>query len=409
MIVERYPPRSSGGASNYAKRCADALARNGHRVTVITTIPYSGFRSLNPSIRMDGNVKVIEVCPLNLYDAYKADDIPSLCKPLFYLSNMWNAQHYFTLRRIFKTEEPDIAHFHGFDGFSFSVVDAARVLGIPRIITLHAFGLLCPRVVLLHENGRTCRKANPACQILRSLRRIVLEDRFNVVLAPSQFALDVLSENGFLQSSEKVKIPLFIDMKEFRGSRKAEDKSRESFEVLYVGRLSRHKGVHILITAFKGLPFPDASLHIIGWGDFENSLRETSKGDDRIHFHGKMPLDMLADQYANADVTVVPSICFENSPYAVYESFCMGTPVVGSRIGGIPELIEDGHNGLLSEAGSVEELRTNLRGLIEDKEKLKNLKEGAKESASKYDISSHIHKLEEIYVRAIESSKGENS
>lgn len=69
MIVERYPPRSSGGASNYAKRCADALARNGHRVTVITTIPYSGFRSLNPSIRMDGNVKVIEVCPLNLYNA----------------------------------------------------------------------------------------------------------------------------------------------------------------------------------------------------------------------------------------------------------------------------------------------------------------------------------------------------
>ncbi len=101
--------------------------------------------------------------------------------------------------------------------------------------------------------------------------------------------------------------------------------------------------------------------------------------------------------YKMANVTVVPSILYDNSPMVVYESFMCSTPVVASRIGGIPELVKHGYNGFLFEPGDNTELAKILNMVSRDPEILKKLEIGAYKSSKKYDIEKHIDKLEEIY------------
>jgi len=81
----------------------------------------------------------------------------------------------------------------------------------------------------------------------------------------------------------------------------------------------------------------------------------------------------------------------------IYESFSYGTPVIGSKIGGIPELIEDGFNGYLFEAGNVNELQQLLETLIDSPETLEKLEQGTYESVQKYTMEKHIEQLEKEY------------
>lgn len=110
-----------------------------------------------------------------------------------------------------------------------------------------------------------------------------------------------------------------------------------------------------------------------------------------------MPDEELITLYRKANVSVVPSIWYDNSPMVIYESLTNGTPVIGSSMGGIPELIEEGYNGFLFETGNVEELKGILENLIEHPSELKRLEEGAFESVKKYDMDEHVRKLEELY------------
>jgi len=101
--------------------------------------------------------------------------------------------------------------------------------------------------------------------------------------------------------------------------------------------------------------------------------------------------------YKIANVTVVPSIWYEVFGMVVLESFACSTPVVASRIGGIPELVKHGYNGFLFEPGDDTELANILNMISKDPEILGKLEREAYKSSKKYDIKKHIDRLEEIY------------
>ena len=189
-----------------------------------------------------------------------------------------------------------------------------------------------------------------------------------------------------------MKIPLGIEL-----NKNKPQKTYDTINFLYVGTLSKYKGVHVLINAFKKLEFDNIKLHIIGKGKYKDELKKIASSDQRIIFHGFVPDEELMRLYQKANITVVPSIWYDNSPVVIYESLMNGTPVLGSRIGGIPELVEDGYNGFLFEAGNADELKKVLENLIENPSKLKRLEEGAFESVKKYDMDEHIRNLEELY------------
>lgn len=143
--------------------------------------------------------------------------------------------------------------------------------------------------------------------------------------------------------------------------------------VLYAGVLTPLKGVHILLEAFLRLAseFPDARLLIVGEPEdraYERRLKGSlgeSRLLDRVSFKGRVPQQDLADHMARARVLVLPSLA-EGLPRVVFEAMACGTPVIGSAVGGIPELIEDGVNGFLVEPGNRDALAMRLRWMLEN-------------------------------------------
>jgi glycosyltransferase involved in cell wall biosynthesis len=122
-------------------------------------------------------------------------------------------------------------------------------------------------------------------------------------------------------------------------------KRYDEIDILYVGQLSIHKGVQVLIKAFTGLKQGNVRLHIVGKGPDSDEMKQLAKNDPRIKFYGFISDEDLSELRRKANISVVPSIWYDMAQGVISESFSWGIPVVASDIGGIPEFIQDGYNG----------------------------------------------------------------
>jgi glycosyltransferase involved in cell wall biosynthesis len=151
------------------------------------------------------------------------------------------------------------------------------------------------------------------------------------------------------------------------GDRAARD--TEPLRMGFVGTLVWHKGIHVLIDAARGL-VGRFEIHLHGdtnvFPDYVRELRNRAAGLP-ITFDGPFDRDRVRAVYDGLDVLVVPSLWPENSPLVIHEAFMRHVPVVGSRIGGIPDLIVDQVSGLLYDPFSVEALQRVLQRLIDDR------------------------------------------
>ncbi|NQE54767.1 D-inositol-3-phosphate glycosyltransferase [ANME-1 cluster archaeon GoMg3.2] len=387
IISSLYPPFIIGGAEISVKRAAEELVKRGHEVFVISTS-----QNRKSSIGNINGVKVYRINPLNLYAMYNYQNQPELLKPIWHVIDLWNPHSYIIIKNILKKGIPDVVHINNFKGLSLSVFSAAKHLNLPLIFTAHDYSLICPRTNLLHGSGKICNTPSRFCMLYNKIQKYLVNDKPDLVTAPSQFVIDKLKSSGLFDGVKTIKLPLGIELNVEKAKKKY-----DLIDILYVGALSRHKGVHILIDAFKGLEYKNIKLHIVGKGKDEDAFKRIAGLDRRISFHGFVPDEELMKLYQKANITVVPSVWYDNSPMVIYESFKNGTPVIGSRIGGIPELVEDKYNGFLFEAGDVCELKEMLENPIKNPDELKRLEEGAFASVKKYDVNKHIRKLEAIY------------
>jgi glycosyltransferase involved in cell wall biosynthesis len=182
-------------------------------------------------------------------------------------------------------------------------------------------------------------------------------------------------------------------------------KKKTTFDILYVGGLTRHKGTHILINAFKAIRYQHARLCIIGTGINERELKSLAADDARIVFYGKCSNSGLNSFYNKADIVVVPSVWYEVRSNVIPEAFRAGVAVIGSRIGAIPEFIQDGYNGFLFEPGDDVQLRKILEYVIAFPEKLVVLGNNAKDYVQTFEMSRYIERLTGIYNLAIHINK----
>jgi glycosyltransferase involved in cell wall biosynthesis len=167
------------------------------------------------------------------------------------------------------------------------------------------------------------------------------------------------------------------------------EESRRRSSVLrigYVGTIAWHKGVHVLLDAVRTLPVDRYDVKIFGdpevFPDYTAGLRKRSAGLP-VRFMGPFDRRHAADVYRQLDVLVVPSLWLENSPLVVHEALMAAVPVVGSRIGGIAELIRHGHTGLLFEPASAAALGAALLELVETPALIAELSQGTRTAAPK--------------------------
>lgn len=383
MISDLYYPDILGGTETYLRSISEALTIN-NDITVICTRQ----DNKKDDIEELNGVKVYRINTGNIYSIFDSANKPFYIKPFWHLRSLSNRQSYFSVKDILKKEKPDIVHTHNLQALSPLIFDAINELKIPHIHELHDYGLLCPRTSLLHGSGKICENPNIMCKLYRSLKRWMVDNKPQLVIGPSQFVINKHLECGFFGNTKYQQLPHGVKVSDTKFN-----KDYNFMDILYVGQLSKHKGVHILIKALKQIKRVDLRLHICGRGKNEEEFRSLARNDNRIRFYGYVSDKELNQLYDIANVLVVPSLWYDNSPTVIYEAFVHGTPVIGSRIGGIPELVHDGENGFLYEKRNEKKLVEILNALSPPI--LASLEK--KISRESYGIKKYIDELNDLY------------
>ena len=244
-------------------------------------------------------------------------------------------------------------------GMSFLIPRLIRRLGIRHIHTVHDVQLVEPSGVIRKSQEHAWRYTGIHVRVYSAIMRSLMGSP-HVVISPSQFLLHFYESRGFFPNSHRAVLrnPTTADVS-LAPPRREE---HTGVHFLYLGQIEEHKGVVFLVETF--LRFLDAGgkgmLHIAGIGSQTERLRTVAKQNAAIVFHGNVKREELSSLFANVDVTIVPSLCYENSPTVIFESFSFGVPVLASNVEGIAELIQEGENGLTFATEDAESLLEKL-------------------------------------------------
>lgn len=370
ILVIAWQWRNTGGDWAYAKSITNTYIDKGYDVTILT----SG--NFHEEI---GQVKTIRTSSLLKLDANNLKD--KLTFPFRYikqnqLSNtdkelIYNTNWYFV-------------HVHSLLGGPGYKVLGKIKSSIPVLYTLHDYHLSCPTTNHF-KNGKNCMQCiedtsfrcvinncrgtfpeSVAAYTLHKLFRNSSElERVNYFLCPSNFMRQTMLSSG-LPEEKLITTGYCLDDKSldklsYEDNNSSNSKDYEPF-IFYAGRLEPYKGIKTLIKACAILGY---RLLIAGEGSIKVELEDyinINKLD--VLMLGQLNKMNLARNIANSTAVVVPSEWHENFPFAVTESLLLGTPVIGSSMGGIPELISDGNNGYVFRAGNEEDLSKKLQILI---------------------------------------------
>ena len=211
-------------------------------------------------------------------------------------------------------------------------------------------------------------------------------------ISPSFFLRNKLIEYGWPADQIKY-VPNFLDLSKF------EPKFIPGNYFLYLGRLSKEKGLSTLIRSFLELKNSKVHLVIAGDGPIRGNLEKLVESDTNIHFTGHLSSDALRDLTRNALSVVIPSECYENAPISVIEALAYGKPVIGAAIGGIPEMVKDGVNGFLFQSGDKKTLTQILyRVLNLTSAQIADMGVAGREKVEQeYSSESHYHQLMRVY------------
>ena len=178
-------------------------------------------------------------------------------------------------------------------------------------------------------------------------------------------------------------------------------KTQDDGYALYFGRLSKEKGILNLINAFAKCN--KGNLYIAGEGPEKENIEKIIKEnnlEDRVKLLGFLNKEQMTDATRKCKFVVVPSIWYENCPYSVLETLAIGKPIIGSNMGGIPELVIDNENGFIY--NTVDELTEKMNTLFENKELVNQFSKKSKELAKQnYDREVYYNKLKQIYDKVI--------
>ncbi len=308
---------------------------------------------------------------------------------------------------LIRETRPDMVHCHNiYHQLTPSIIGAAKKLGVPVVLTLHDYKPVCPTYNRLND-GKPCSDCldGDFSHVLRnrcaesSLGKSALlyaealaqramgsYEKVDAFVAPSRFMQESITHRV---SGDRIRL-LYngIDTHEVQGS------GADDGYVLFLGRLVQEKGVETLLKAYAQSK-DGWRLVVAGTGPLGNDLK--AKHSPSV-FIGYIAGDALKVMIDRASVVVVPSEWYENCPMSVLEAMAYGKPVVGSRMGGIPELVEEGRTGLLYEAGNVDALASTLDRLMASAELRREMGMAARQRVeTAFSLDAHNAGLMEIY------------
>lgn len=321
--------------------------------------------------------------------------------------------------RVIDTFKPDIVHLNNINfQLTPSIIYEIKKHNIPIVQTVHDVQMACPNhKMYIEEQECTCEKCLDGkyinCVKNKCLHNSTMKsaiaalesyyyhgkNTYNLVdcyICPSQFMANTITRSGI----EKSRTVVLHNFCEKQANLSPNDTSKKY--VLYFGRLSKEKGIHTLVEACRELK--NIQFIFAGTGPLEELCNDV----DNISAVGFKSGDELKSLIRNAMFSVSPSECFENCSMSIIESLSLGTPVIGAKIGGTPELIVPNETGLIFESGNKDSLKEAILTLYNNPEVTTVMSEKCIE-LSQNTIEKYTDKLLEIYKQQIKRGNKANA
>jgi glycosyltransferase involved in cell wall biosynthesis len=387
IINNIYPPYDRGGAEQVIKKAIEGLLDAHHEVFLLTSSPDG------ESIEQKGNLTIYRTKPKNIFFYTDAHKYNALSRLLWHMIDILHISTAIWVRRKIIEIKPDIIHTHNLMGLSFLIPKLLKKFKIKHIHTVHDVQLVEPSGLILKEKDKSWRYTGLPIKIYAWIMKKFIGSP-DVVISPSQFLLNFYKKWGFFDRSHcyVLRNPITFDMVVAK-----EKKKEKKTKFLYLGQIEDHKGVFMMVESFKLLNKNNAELHIVGFGSKFEMLKKVAKEYSNIFLHGYVEREQLPKLFAKMDIAIVPSICYENSPTVIFESFYFGLPVISSDIEGIAELIKEGDNGFTFETGNISLLIHRMEWCLHNKEKVKEMSKKTSKALIGLSLEEYIKKLEDLY------------
>lgn len=409
FVLHQFLPRHVTGTEQYVRSLALGLRARGHDVDVFAWEPRIDLEAPGATwFARDEEVDGIAVHRVAVHpDTAPNQELIAYENPIAAaLLGEWLARGGY-----------DVVHVFHLHGIGAAGIEEPRARGIPVVVSLMDYWFLCARIILRRGDGELCEgppqgglgcvpcvipgvatalrfdvtspvwralagdgtgpgesQHGPAARahaIVRRLPRLLaLLARAQLVLAPSRFLLQQFRAAGYDGPIEH--LPYGVDTGRLAGLAPRPADGR--LVLGYLGSLTPHKGVHVLVDAVRALDDPSVELQIYGdpatHPQYVAELRARADEDPRIRFCGAFGPTRLGAALAEVDAVVVPSLWHENTPFSVLEALAAGRPVVASDVGGIAEIVAHEQNGLLVPCGDARALALALARLRHEQDLL---------------------------------------
>jgi glycosyltransferase involved in cell wall biosynthesis len=316
------------------------------------------------------------------------------------------------ISNLFGSFHPEILHVHNFfPTISPAIYFAAERYRVPVVQTLHNYRLLCANAMLFRD-GRPCED----CLVGRSYLPGVMHACYRGSRAGSGIVGASVSLHSAL-GTWKNRIDCYIALTQFAAEKfgsyripAAKIRIKPNFVAdhgcgegrggfaLFAGRLSSEKGIQTIIAADRlgHLPLP---IHVVGDGPLRDEVeRACARPGSRLVYLGHKSRSEVIGQMKSAAVLLVPSVCYEGFPVVIVEALSFGLPIISARIGGLPDIVQDGHSGVLFEPGVPSALLEALRTFVGDTNRIEAMRQASRGQFERhYTEQKNYETLTEIY------------
>jgi glycosyltransferase involved in cell wall biosynthesis len=335
-----------------------------------------------------------------------------------FFSGIYSLKSRESMRRLLFETRPDIVHIHNLYPFiSPSILGVCRRTRIPVVMTVHNYRLICPTGLFL-VHGELCKRCAGGREfwcVLRNctggyaksvgyaLRNSVARQwrlyRRNVMLymVLTGFQREQLIQEGFPADRIDV-VPNMVDSAETAPS------PAVGAYIGYVGRISPEKDIPTLTKAARTCP----DIPFKAAGSYHSVPYVVDQRPPNFDFLGHLPKEQLAPFYADSRIVVLCSVWYEGFPTTILEAMAAGKPVVCSRIGGLPEIVDEGTTGLLFQPGDARDLAEKIRYLWDRPDLCRKMGQAGREKVLReYSLQRHYDRLVAAYERALRLAAGE--
>ena len=389
---------NKGGSEKYYFELGELLKQHGHEVAYFSMED-------EKNIKTGDKEYFVPKFDLNNSSKLKALDV------------IYNKENEKIMEKALDEFKPDVVHLNNFQRqLSASIIKPIKKRNIPIVFTAHDVQAICPAITMMDNDKNPCelcmkgkyincikKSCNKGSKLKSALGAIegyyyrnhkIYTDKIDYIITPSEFYRTKFIEDG-INPNKIQAIHNSIEMNDYNVE------TKDDGYALYFGRLSKEKGILNLINAFAKCN--KGNLYIAGEGpekeNIEKIIKE-NKLEDRVKLLGFLNKEQMTDVTRKCKFVVVPSIWYENCPYSVLETLAIGKPIIGSNMGGIPELVLDNENGFIY--NTVEELTEKMNTLFENEELVKQFSKKSKELAKQnYDREVYYNKLKQIYDKVI--------